>query len=130
MIENVIKKFIKKSPTHVVEGMGMVITYKVNVNVKKKMNSYGTSEVAYIDLNIKIVDCRRKYTYGNTPVSEYNIFQLGGRARKWDYNDCRSVVWSDMNSWFAPLFSTHFYRDYYTMLCTNTQIRINTFTFK
>ena len=130
MIENVIKKFIKKSPTHVVEGMGMVITYKVNVNVKKKMNSYGTSEVAYIDLNIKIVDCRRKYNYGNTPVGEYNIFQLGGRARKWDYNDCRLIVRNDMNEWFAPLFSTYFYRDCYTRLNRNTQIRINTFTFK
>ena len=130
MIENVIKKFIKKSPTHVVEGMGMVITYKVNVNVKIKKNKYETSEVAYIDLNIKIVDCRRKFTYGDAPQGVYNIFQLGGRARKWDYNDCRNVVGNDMNSWFAPLFSTHFYRDYYTMLCTNTQIRINTFTFK
>ena len=48
MIENVIKKFIKKSPTHVVEGMGMVITYKVNVNVKKKMNSYLSDNVEFV----------------------------------------------------------------------------------
>lgn len=128
MIENVIKKFLRKSSTHVVEGCGMVITYKVNVNVKKKMNLYGTSEVAYIDLNIKIVDCRRKFTCGD--YGSYNIFQLGGRARKWDYTDCRSVVNNDMNSWFAPLFSTYFYRDTYTRLNRNTQIRINTFTFK
>ena len=128
MIENVIKKHLKNK-THVVEGMGMVVTYKVNVNVKKKMNPDGTSEVAYIDLNIKIVDCRRVYNYGNN-TSEYNIFQLGGRARKWDYNDCRSVVRNDMNSWFAPMFSIYFYRDCYTRLCTNTQIKINTFTFK
>ncbi len=129
MIENVIKKHLKNK-THVVEGMGMLITYKVNVNVKKRLNSYGTSEVAYIDLNIKIVDCRRKFTYTENPYGEYNIFKLGGRARKWDYNDCRSVVRNDMNEWFAPMFSTYFYRDTYTMLCTNTQIKINTFTFK
>ena len=129
MIENVIKKFIKKSSTHVVEGCGMVITYKINVNVKKRLNSYG-EQTTYIDLNIKVVDCRRKYNYGNTPVGEYNIFRLGGRARKWDYTDCRSVVNNDMNSWFAPLFSTHFYRDYYTVLSRTSQIRINTFTFK
>lgn len=129
MIENVIKKYLKNK-THVVEGMGMLITYKVNVNVKSKKNEYGTSEVAYIDLNIKIIDCRRKFTYGDVPYGQYNIFQLGGRARKWDYNDCKSVVRNDLNQWFAPLFSTYFYRDDYTRLCTNTQIRINTFTFK
>ena len=129
MIENVIKKFIKKSSTHVVEGCGMVITYKINVNVKKRLNSYG-EQTTYIDLNIKIVDSRRKYNYGNIFVGEYNIFQLGGRARKWDYTDCRSIVRNDMNSWFAPLFSTHFYRDYYTVLSRTSQIRINTFTFK
>ena len=124
MIENVIKKFIKKTPTHVVEGCGMVITYKINVNVKKRLNSYG-EQTTYIDLNIKIVDCRRKCDYYS-----YNIFRLGGRARKWDYTDCRSIVRNDMNSWFAPLFSTHFYRDYYTVLSRTSQIRINTFTFK
>jgi len=80
------------------------------------MNSYGTSEVAYIDLNIKIVDCRRKFNYGATPYGEYN--------------DVRSIVRNDMNEWFAPMFSTYFYRDSYTRLCTNTQIRINNFTFK
>lgn len=124
MIENVIKKFLKKTPTHVVEGCGMVITYKVNVNVKKRLNTYG-EQTTYIDLNIKIVYCRRKCDYYS-----YNIFQLGGRARKWDYTDCRSVVNNDMNNWFAPLFSTHFYRDYYTVLSRTSQIRINTFTFK
>lgn len=129
MIENVIKKFLKKSSTHVVEGCGMVITYKINVNVKKRLNTYG-EQTTYIDLNIKIVDSRRKYNYGNTPVGEYNIFQLGGRARKWDYTDCRLIVRNDMNEWFAPLFSTHFYRDYYTVLSRTSQIRINTFTFK
>lgn len=127
MIENVIKKFLKKSSTHVVEGCGMVITYKINVNVKKRLNSYG-EQTTYIDLNIKIVDSRRKFTCGD--YGSYNIFQLGGRARKWDYTDCRSVVNNDMNSWFAPLFSTHFYRDYYTVLSRTSQIRINTFTFK
>lgn len=127
MIENVIKKHLKNK-THVVEGMGMLITYKVNVNVKKRLNNYGTP-TTYIDLNIKIVDCRRVFSYGANN-SEYNIFQLGGRARKWDYNDCRSVVRNDMNQWFAPMFSIYFYRDLYTRLCPNTEIKINTFTFK
>lgn len=128
MIENVIKKFIKKSSTHVGEGIGMVVTYKINVNVKKRLNTYGDM-TTYIDLNIKIVDCRRKFTFGNI-YGQYNIFQLGGKARKWDYTDCRLIVNNDMNSWFAPLFSTHFYRDHYTVLSRTSQIRINTFTFK
>ena len=128
MIENVIKKHLKNK-THVVEGMGMLITYKVNVNVKKRFNSYG-DQTTYLDLNIKIIDCRRRSYYGNTPYVEYNIFQSGGRARKWDYNDCRSVVRNDMNLWFAPMFSTYFYRDIYTRLCPNTEIKINTFSFK
>lgn len=129
MIENVIKKFLKKSSTHVAEGYGMVVTYKINVNVKKRLNTYG-DQTTYIDLNIKIVDCRRKFTYGDVPHGAYNIFKLGGKARKWDYNDCRSVVINDMNNWFSPLFSTHFYRDRYTVLSRTSQIRINTFTFK
>jgi len=128
MIENVIKKYLKNK-THVVEGIGMLITYKINVNVTKRLNSYG-DKTTYIDLNIKIVDCRRRFTYTETPYGQYNIFKLGSRARKWDYNDCRSVVRNDLNQWFAPMFSTYFYRDNYTRLCPNTQIRINTFTFK
>lgn len=127
MIENVIKKHLKNK-THIVEGMSMLITYKVNVNVKKRFNSYG-DQTTYLDLNIKIIDCRRKFNYGNN-TSEYNIFQLGGRARKWDYNDCKSVVRNDLNQWFAPMFSTYFYRDTYTRLCPNTEIKINTFSFK
>lgn len=129
MIENVIKRHLKNK-THVIEGMGMLITYKVNVNVKTKMNLYGTSEVTYIDLNIKIIDCRRKFGYTSTGYSEYNIFTLQGRARKHDYGDVRSVVRNDLNQWFAPMFSTYLYKDCYTMLCNNVQIKINTFTFR
>lgn len=130
MIEDIIKKYFK-TKTYVVDFLGLVVTYKVNVNVWNKMNSYGTSYVVYIDLNIKILDCRRKLWVRGTEweIGDYNIFKEGVAVRG-DYRDCRSVVRVDMNRWVAPMFSTYFYVDCYTILCTNTKIKINTYTFK
>jgi len=128
MIENVIKKYLKRNGVHEVEGCGYYIKYKINVKVSDKVIPYSNSKRTYIDLNIKIIDCRRKIYYNE--LTSYNIFQLGGRSRKGDYQDVRMVVRNDINNWFAPMFSTYLYRDCYTQLCGDTQIRVNTFTFK
>lgn len=121
MIDNIVKKFLK-GKTFTCTGYGLTITYKVNVNVKIDSRHW-RGEYKYIDLNIKVIECVRRYgTY------EMTLFQ-NGRALKSDYRDVQDIVRGDMNKWMSPIFSTHFYRNYYTLLTHLTEIRINRYTY-
>ena len=122
MIDTIVKKFLK-GKTFTCTGYGLTIKYKVNVNVKVD-SKHWKGEYKYIDLNIKVIECIRRYgiTYSK-PVFG------AGRVRKDDYTDVQSIVRGDLNRWISPMFSTYFYRNYYTMLTTNAEIRINRYTY-
>ena len=121
MIDVMIKKYMK-GKTFTCQGYGLTITYKVNVNVK--INSrHWKGEYKYIDLNIKVIECVRRYSN-----REITLFK-NGRANKSDYRDVQDIVRHDMNKWVSPIFSTRFYRNYYTLITHLTEIRINRYTY-
>jgi hypothetical protein len=121
MIDVMIKKYMK-GKTFTCQGYGLTITYKVNVNVKIDKRHW-RGEYKYIDLNIKIIECTRRYSN-----REITLFQ-NGRSIKSDYRDVQDIVRCDLNKWMSPIFSTHFYRNYYTLLTHLTEIRINRYTY-
>jgi hypothetical protein len=121
MIENIIKKLMK-GKTFTCQGYGLTITYKVNVNVKIDSRHW-KGEYKYIDLNIKVIECVRS-GYGRN----ITLFK-NGRGNRSDYRDVQDIVRQDMNKWVSPIFSTHFYRNYYTVLTHLTEIRINRYTY-
>lgn len=121
MIDNIINKFLK-GKTFTCTGYGLTITYKVNVNVKIDRKHW-KGEYKYIDLNIKVIECIR--TYG----SYSRVLFKNGRANRSDYRDVQDIVRCDLNKWMSPIFSTHFYRNYYTLLTHLTEIRINRYTY-
>lgn len=118
MIGKLIKDFFKDE-VYVVHGYGMVMSYKVNVNVNVK-NVYG-ADYTYIDLNIKIIDCFR--ILGCTPVFG------GGKRIKMTYDDVRSVVRKDLNNRFCPMFSRYLFKGTSTLLTSDSEIKINRFTY-
>ena len=121
MIENIVKKLMK-GKTFTCQGYGLTISYKVNVNVKIDSRHW-RGEYKYIDLNIKVIECTRRY--GTRVIT---LFQ-NGRTIKSDYRDVQDIVRQDMNKWISPIFSIHFYRNYYTLLTHLTEIRINRYTY-
>ena len=121
MIENIIKKLMK-GKTFTCQGYGLTITYKVNVNVKIDKRHW-KGEYKYIDLNIKVIECVRRYG-----TREITLFK-NGRGNKSDYRDVQDIVRHDMNQWVSPIFSTNFYRNCYTLLTHLTEIRINRYTY-
>lgn len=121
MIENIINKFLK-GKTFTCTGYGLTITYKVNVNVKIDRKHW-KGEYKYIDLNIKVIECIR--TYGSYSM----VLFKNGRANRSDYRDVQDIVRCDLNKWMSPIFSTHFYKNYYTILTHLTEIKINRYTY-
>ena len=121
MIDTIVKKYLK-GKTFTCTGYGLTISYKVNVNVKIDSRHW-RGEYKYIDLNIKVIECVRKY--GNLTIPVFGE----GRTNKDTYSDVRDVVRQDMNKWISPIFSIHFYRNYYTLLTHLTEIRINRYTY-
>jgi hypothetical protein len=121
MIDVMIKKYMK-GKTFTCQGYGLTITYKVNVNVKIDSRHW-KGEYKYIDLNIKVIECVRS-GYGRN----ITLFK-NGRGNRSDYRDVQDIVRGDMNKWVSPIFSTHFYRNYYTLLTHLTEIRINRYTY-
>ena len=121
MIENIVKKLMK-GKTFTCQGYGLTISYKVNVNVKIDSRHW-RGEYKYIDLNIKVIECVRDFGRYSQPVFGE------GRTNKDTYSDVRDIVRQDMNKWISPIFSIHFYRNYYTLLTHLTEIRINRYTY-
>ena len=122
MIDAIVKKFLK-GKTFTCTEYGLTITYKVNVNVKVD-SKHWKGEYKYIDLNIRVIECIRRYgvTFSK-PVFG------AGRVRKDDYTDVQDIVRRDLNRWISPIFSTYFYRNYYTILTKDSEIRINRYTY-
>ena len=121
MIDAIIKKYLK-GKTFTCTGYGLTISYKVNVNVKIDSRHW-RGEYKYIDLNIKVIECVRDFGRYSQPVFG------GGRTNKDTYRDVQDIVRQDMNKWISPIFSIHFYRNYYTLLTHLTEIRINRYTY-
>lgn len=126
MIENVFKKFLK-GKVYKVEDRNLIISYKVNVNVKVAWNNH-----KYIDLNIKVTDCRIRFYHLDKPMSDSNILLIGNRGgNSYIYKEIKDTVRNDLNKWLAPMFSTHFYKKaWYTYLCPNVEVRINNYTYR
>ena len=121
MIDTIVKKYLK-GKTFTCTGYGLTITYKVNVSVKVDPTHW-MGEYKYINLNVKVIDCVRNFGNYDKPVFG------AGRVCKSNYTDVQSVVRCDLNKWFSPMFSTYFYKNFYTLLTRDTEIRINRYTY-
>lgn len=74
---------------------------------------YGLTITYKVNVNVKI---DKRHWKGEYKYIDLNIKVI----------EC---VRGDMNKWVSPIFSTHFYRNYYTLITHLTEIRINRYTY-